>query len=144
MTKRKVYENGKQVVRNRAMVLEAVRAAGESGASKAELIAATGLCDSAIRKHLHHLRDLKLVERSGASGATVRWGPPGIAERYARVGYATENARRIGLMRRLAREAGAADLDRVVKVTQIIVDARQAPPLRPTGPVSVWALGRAA
>lgn len=132
------------VAEKKTMLLAAILDEGMSGMPLRAMCYMTGCSQETVRKWLVQWRDAGLIEKNAPSGANTRWGPPGIKEHYAedwkrgekmRQAYRRREAER----RKEARRPGLSD-----EPLRVIVSALEASPLRPTGPASVWALGRAA
>lgn len=113
---------------NRARVLSAALGAGIVGMSGPAIARALRMSDTTAGAHLRDLLRAGLVERSGDTGTSVRWGPPGIVA-ARKAAFESKAAGRAAYARRAERRrASASDNTRI--------DATVAQRV----PVSVWEL----
>ena len=69
----------------RRAVLAAVLAAGMDGVPMRDICRIIGRTEATVQRHLVALSDAGRIERNLSAGPSVRWGPPGFAQHYARV-----------------------------------------------------------
>lgn len=128
-----------KVILRRQMILELVLASGTDGVRISWLCDRMGMKVTTVSNHLQVLKSKGLIEKSVPTGSNTLWGAPGIEQKHADAWLARSDARaRRREQRRLAKEAERQP--ERSGFTHSIVRAIDAPPLRPAGPPSVWAL----
>ena len=114
---------------NQDSILQAALSNGEEGATMATIVRMTRISRTTCSKHM---RELELAGKVGRSAPPphpqVKYGPPDIK-------LTTRAARKAETKRPFDVESWADH-----QPVHAVVCARQAPPLRPTGPNSVWGL----
>lgn len=111
---------------------------GPTGISRLELCRITGQDADRAQVRLRRMLDAGVIARAGKSRMVVYGAPGVLVEPQLSKKQAANSARK----RRIAEARNADEFERCARVR--IVSALEASPLRPTGPASVWALGRAA
>lgn len=122
-----------------------VRASGNIGMRISAIVAASGLCEHTVGLHLRALAEAGAIELSAPTGASARWGAPGIfaAHQAIRDREATRRAARKAKITLSEQRALEADRWASSAPVRVIVPAHTAPRIGGLGPCSVFALGLA-